>query len=139
MVLYDDVGFMWGFMMMWGLKINVLGCRVDILETNGAFTSPETIWLNRDGNNQPGPFCFTPTEARWLIRDGDRGEGDEIVKARPRITAEKTRRDRGPPPEQWKCLGGVPSPLPSDYALRNCCFNCRAWAESQGQCPLHCC
>ena len=24
-------------------------------------------------------------------------------------------------------------------ALHNCCFNCRAWAESQGQCPLHCC
>ena len=24
-------------------------------------------------------------------------------------------------------------------ALRNCCFNCRAWAESQRQCPLHCC
>ena len=20
-----------------------------------------------------------------------------------------------------------------------CCFNCRAWAESQRQCPLHCC
>ena len=24
-------------------------------------------------------------------------------------------------------------------ALRNCCFNCRAWAELQGQCPMHCC
>ena len=23
--------------------------------------------------------------------------------------------------------------------LRICCFNSRAWAESQGQCPLHCC
>ena len=23
-------------------------------------------------------------------------------------------------------------------ALRNCSFNCRAWAESQRQCPLHC-
>ena len=43
------------------------------------------------------------------IRDGDRGgggegeEGDERVKARPRIPPEKDRRDRGPPPEQWKC------------------------------------
>ena len=46
-------------------------------------------------------FCFTSTEARWLIRDGDRGEGDERVKARPRIPPEKDRRDRGPPPEQW--------------------------------------
>ena len=61
-----------------------------------------------------------------LIRDGDgdggkeggggRGErgGDERVKARPRIPPEKDRRDRGPPPEQRKCQGGVPSPLPSD-------------------------
>ena len=58
-----------------------------------------------------GPFCFTSTEARWLIiRDGDRGgggggggEGDERVKARPRIPPEKDRRDHGPPPEQSKC------------------------------------
>ena len=53
-------------------------------------------------------FCFTSTEARWLIRDGDGGWGgggeeDERVKARPRIPPEKDRRDRGPPPEQWKC------------------------------------
>ena len=41
--------------------------------------------------------CFTSTEARWLIRDGDRGEGDERVKARPRIPPEKDRRDRGLP------------------------------------------
>ena len=25
------------------------------------------------------------------------------AKARPRIPPEKDRRDRGPPPEQWKC------------------------------------
>ena len=31
------------------------------------------------------------------------GEGDERVKARPRIPPEKDRRGRGPPPEQWKC------------------------------------
>ena len=50
------------------------------------------------------PFCFTSTEARWLIRDGNGGGGgDERVKARPQIPPEKYRRDRGPPPEQWKC------------------------------------
>ena len=59
--------------------------------------------------NGNGPFCFTSTEARWLIRDlgqgvgGGRGGRDERVKARPRIPPEKDRRDRGPPPEQWKC------------------------------------
>ena len=36
------------------------------------------------------------------------------MKARPRKPPEKDRRDRGPPPEQRKCYGGVPSPLPSD-------------------------
>ena len=35
-------------------------------------------------------------------RRGGGGEG-ERVKARPRIPPEKDRRDRGPPPEQWKC------------------------------------
>ena len=39
--------------------------------------------------------------------------------------------------------GGVKavSPLhcPATCALRNCCFNCCAWTESQRQCPLHCC
>ena len=28
---------------------------------------------------------------------------------------------------------------PATCALRNCCFNCCGWAESQRQCPLHCC
>ena len=31
------------------------------------------------------------------------GGGYERVKARPRIPPERDRRDRGPPPEQWKC------------------------------------
>ena len=39
--------------------------------------------------------------------------GDERVKARPRMPPEKDRRDPGPPPEQWKCYGGVPSPSPA--------------------------
>ena len=34
---------------------------------------------------------------------GGGGEEGERVKARPRIPPEKDRRDRGPPPEQWKC------------------------------------
>ena len=34
---------------------------------------------------------------------GTEWEGDDRVKARPRKLPEKDRRDRGPPPEQWKC------------------------------------
>ena len=32
-----------------------------------------------------------------------------------------------------------PRHCPATCALRNCCFNCCAWPESQRQCPLHCC
>ena len=45
----------------------------------------------------PDSWCFTSTEARWPIRDGDR-----VGRGRPK-PPEKDRRDRGPPPEQWKC------------------------------------
>ena len=69
-------------------------------------TSTFTQLLNSDLGPRPLTILFTSTEARLLIRDGDgRGVGgeDERVKARPRIPPEKDRRDRGPPPEQWKC------------------------------------
>ena len=54
-------------------------------------------------------FCFTSTEARWLIRDGDGGGvgggggEDQRVKTRSRIPPKEDWRNRGPPPEQWKC------------------------------------
>ena len=32
-----------------------------------------------------------------------------------------------------------PRHCPATCALRNCCFNCCVWTESQRQCPLHCC
>ena len=38
-----------------------------------------------------------------LLGTGTEWEGDDRVKARPRKPPEKDRRDRGPPPEQWKC------------------------------------
>ena len=49
-------------------------------------------------------LLYVHTEKRdGLLGTGTGGEGDERVKARPRILPEKDRRDRGPPPEQWKC------------------------------------
>ena len=38
-----------------------------------------------------------------LLGTGTEWEGDERVKARPRKPSERDRRDRAPPPEQWKC------------------------------------
>ena len=86
--------------------------------------SPCAMWVKPHGWGKPlsrqnsvhlflfyRPFCFTFTEARMLIRDRD-GDGGGVggwggegqsVKARPRTPPEKDRRDRGPPPEQWKC------------------------------------
>ena len=47
-------------------------------------------------------FALGPQKRDGLLGTGT-GGGDERVKARPRIPPEKDRRDRGPPPEQWKC------------------------------------
>ena len=59
-------------------------------------------------------FALRPQKRDGLLGTETGGEEDERVKARPRKPPEKDRRDRGPPPEQWKCYGGVSSPLRSD-------------------------
>ena len=89
----------------------------------------------------PGLFCFTSTETRWLIRDGDMGwkEG-ERVKARPRTPPEKRPEETVDRRQNNGSVKAVsPRHFPAPSALRDCCFNCSAWAESEGQCPLHCC
>ena len=48
----------------------------------------------------PGHFALRPQKRGGLLGTGTGGEGDERVKARPRIPPERDRRDRGPPPEQ---------------------------------------
>ena len=58
-------------------------------------------------------FALRPQKRGGLLRTGTGCGGggageDERVKARPRIPLEKDRRDRGPPPEQWRCLRRCP-------------------------------
>ena len=76
-----------------------------------------------------------------LIRDGDGGggEGGERVKARPRAPTRKTEEavDRRQKNTNVKAVS--PRHCEATSVLRNCCFNCCARAESQGQCPLHSC
>ena len=94
-------------------KVTKTVSEKQLLRNNWSKWLPDSLWkpsstsflLISPGicNLKEGPFCFTSTEARLLIKDGDRGEEGERVKARPRIPPEKDRRDRGPPPEQWKC------------------------------------
>ena len=47
--------------------------------------------------------ALRPRKRDGLLGTGTEGKGDERVKAQPRIPPKKDRRDRGPPPEQWKC------------------------------------
>ena len=83
-----------------------------IVRNNHAAHTSDTAVLSGVGGG--GHFALRPRKRGVLLGTGTGGEGDERVKARPRIPPEKDRRDRGPPPEQWQCYGGVPSPLPSD-------------------------
>ena len=52
-------------------------------------------------------LCFLgalrPRRRDGLLGTGTEWEGDDRLKARPRKPPEKDQRDRGPPPEQWKC------------------------------------
>ena len=78
-----------------------------------------------------GPYCFTSTEVRWLIRAGQGGKGTKEGRLdggyRPKKTGEAVdlRQNDG----SVKAVS--PRHCPATSALRNCCFNCRAWAESQ--------
>ena len=84
--------------------------------------------------------CSTSTEARWLIRDGDRGGRGRKSEG---STADDCPKKTGETVDRRKNNGNVkavsPRHCPATRALRNCCFNCCAWTESQRQCPLHCC
>ena len=48
-------------------------------------------------------FALCPQKRDGLLGTGTGGKEEERVKARPRIPPKKDWRDRGPPPEQWKC------------------------------------
>ena len=82
-------------------------------------------------------FALSPQKQGGLLGAGTGGEGDERVKARPQILPKKDRRDRRQNNGSVKAVS--PRHCPATSAPRNCCFNCCAWAESQVQCPLHCC
>ncbi len=84
-------------------------------------------------------LLYVHTEKRGLLGTGTGGMGTKEWRLdrgyRPKKTGETVdhRQNNG----SVKAVS--PRHCPATSALRNCCFNCRAWAESQGQCPLHCC
>ena len=114
-----------------------------------AVWATQSSW-NHKGTSWPWPHCFTSTEARLLIRDGDGGwgvEGGGGVGWRGResegLTADTGRKDTGETVDRPQNNGSVKAVSPRHCAAtsapRNCCFNCRAWAETQGQWTLHYC
>ena len=114
------------------------------------FTSTEARCLIRDGDMPGGKgrksegSRHTPNIAfRHLPPKDVVNQCLEFgLEARPRIPPEQktgeTAVDRRQNNGSIKAVS--PSHCPATCALRNCCFNCcAAWAESQRQCPLHCC
>ena len=90
--------------------------------------------------------CFMSMEARWPIWDGDRvGRGGQSGKGTTewRLNWGNPLKKTGETMDCHQNNGSVkvvsPRHCPATCALRNCCFNCCAWTESQRQCPLHCC
>ena len=86
--------------------------------------------------------ALCPRKRDGLLGTGTEWEGDDRVKARPRKTLRK-RPERPWTVDRRQNNGSVkavsPRHCPATCALRSCCFNCCALAESQRQCPLHRC
>ena len=104
--------------------------------------SPCAMWVKPDGWGKPLsrqnsvhlflfyiPFCFTSAEARMLIRDaGGGGWGGKEWRLdrghRPKKTGETVDRRQN----NGNVKTVSPRHCPATCALRNCCFNCLAWA-----------
>ena len=65
--------------------------------------SPEEIMSREVELSCESWTSLRPQKRDGLLGTGTEWKGDDRVKARPRKPSEKDRRDRGPPPEQWKC------------------------------------
>ena len=86
-------------------------------------------------------FCFTSTEARWLIRDGDGGGG--VGGGRGRKNEDSTADTARKRPERpWTAARTMEVLRRCPLALAQRLVHCAiavSTAESQRQCPLHCC
>ena len=84
-------------------------------------------------------FALRPQKRGGLLETGTGGRGTKVWRLdrgyRPKKTGETV--DHRQNNESVKAVSS--RHCPGTSALRNCSFNSRAWAESQGQCPLHCC
>ena len=83
------------------------------------------------------PVCFTSTEARMLIRDGNKrvGGGAGSGGRKSECSTADTARKR--PERPWTAARTMEVLRRCPLAIVRRLVPC--WAESQGQCPLHCC
>ena len=85
--------------------------------------------------------ALRPRKRDGLLGTGTEWEGDGTREWRldrgnhPKKTGETVDRRQN----NGSVKAVSPRHCPATCALRNCCFNCCAWAESQRQCPLHRC
>ena len=84
-------------------------------------------------------FALRPQKRGGLLGTGGKGTKEWRLDRgnRPKKTGETVDRRQN----NGSVKAVSPRHCPATSALRNCCFNCNcpARAESQGQCPLHCC
>ena len=93
---------------------------------------------------EKGRCCFhvalRPRRRYGLLGTWTEWEGDDRVKA---VSTAETARKRQETVDRRQNNGSVKAVprrhCPATCTLRNCCFNCCAWTESQRQCQLHCC
>ena len=104
--------------------------------------------VHLDSHTAPEPsewvsqFCFTTTEARWLIKYGVRSGGRE--RKNEGSTADTARKR---PERPWTTVRTMEVLRQCPLAIAQRLVHCPvavssavlAWAESQRQCPLHCC
>jgi len=86
---------------------------------------------------RPHKWTLRPHKSTGLLGTGGKGTKEWRLNHgyRPLKTGETVDRRQN----NGSVKAVSPRHCPATSALRNCCFNCCAWAESQGQCPLHCC
>ena len=85
-------------------------------------------------------FALRPQKRGGLLGTGQGGKGTTERRLdrggyRPKKTGETVDRRQN----NGSVKAVSPRHCPTTCALRDCCFHCRVWAESQRQCPLHCC
>ena len=84
-------------------------------------------------------FALCPQRWGGLLGTGTGGKGTKEWRLNRGYRPKKTRETVDCRQNNGSVKAVSPHHCPATCALHNYRFNCCAWAESQRQCPLHCC